>query len=109
MTGKHYNWHKHWTVDLVAATAAHDGGLIARFLALPLSEEQKQAHNHDAAIGKCWTPDGREWGVVTAPEMWQATFDALKNQHGPHNALLMLVRLSREAGEVWAWYKAREH
>lgn len=109
MTGKHYNWHKRWTVDLEAASATHDSGLVARFLLLPLTEAQKQAHDDSAAIGKCWTLDGREWGVITTPELLQATFEALKTKHGPHNAQTMLARLAREAGEVWVRNKAREH
>lgn len=109
MTGKHYKWHLRWTVDLLTASAAHDSGLVARFLALPMTETQLQEHDTDAAIGKCWTPDGREWGIVTTPAMLEATFDALKSKHGPHNAQTMIARLGREAGEVWAWHKAKEH
>lgn len=30
MTGKHYNWHKRWTVDLDACTATHDSGLVVQ-------------------------------------------------------------------------------
>lgn len=109
MTGKHYDWHKRWTVDLTAGSATHDSGLVVRFLLLPPTEAQIQAHESDTAIGKCWTPDGREWGAITTPELMQATFDALKEKNGPHNAQQMLARLAREAGEVWAWHKAREH
>jgi len=31
MTGKHYNWHKRWVVDLTTCTATHDSGLVFRF------------------------------------------------------------------------------
>lgn len=109
MTGKHFGWHKRWTVDLEGASATHDSGLVTRFLLLPLTEAQQQAHDTDAAIGKCWTPDGREWGVVTTPHMLEVTFAALKAKNGPHNAQQMLARLAREAGEIWALHKAREH
>lgn len=109
MTGKRYKWQLRWTVDVQAASATHDSGLVVRFLSLPLTEAQKQEHDADVAIGKCWTPDGREWGIVTAPELLEATFEALKSQHGPHNAQAMLSRFAREAGEVWVQRKTREH
>lgn len=109
MTGKHYQWHKRWSVDIEAASAAHDSGLVVRFLALPLTEERKHLHDADAAIGKCWTTDGREWGAVTTPVMLDGTFEALKLKHGAANAQQMIDRLAREAGEVWATAKNREH
>jgi hypothetical protein len=109
MTNKPFKWHKRWTVDVEAASASHDSGLVVRFLALPLSEAQIQEHNSDAAIGKCWTTDGREWGVITTPALWESTFENLKFKNGVHNAQSMLARLAREAGEVWAWNKNKEH
>jgi hypothetical protein len=109
MTGKHYKWHKRWTVDVEAASATHESGLIARFLLLPLTESQMQAHEEDAAIGKCWTPDGREWGVVTTPELLQQVFDDLAEKNGRNNAHQMIARLAREAGEVWVWHKSKDH
>lgn len=74
-----------------------------------LTETQLQAHESDAAIGKCWTPDGREWGIVTTPALLEAKFEALKLKNGPLNAQTMLAQLAREAGEVWAWHKGRGH
>lgn len=109
MTSKHFNWHKRWTVDLDNGLATHASGLVIHFLALPLSEAQIQAHDSDAAVGKCWTLDGREWGCVTTPLMAEAAFENLKATHGPHNAQPMLARLFREAGEIWAWHKNKEH
>jgi len=109
MTGKHYQWHRRWTVDLLAGNATHDTGLVVRFLALPLTEAQKREHDSDVAIGKCWTPDGREWGVLTQGAILEETFEHLKEKNGPHNAQAMLARLAREAGDVWVWHKAREH
>lgn len=109
MSNKHFNWHKHWTVDLEAASASHDSGLVVRFWTLPLSEEQIQEHNSDVAIGKCWTTDGREWGAVTTPALLDSTFEILKFKNGPHNAQSMLARLAREAAEAWAWSKNKKH
>lgn len=109
MTGRHYRWHRRWTIDLLAASATHDSGFIARFITLPMTESQKQEHDADAAIGTCWTPDGRQWGIVTTRPMLEATFEALKAKNGPHNGQTMLARLAREAGEVWARQKAKEH
>ena len=109
MTGKHYHWHKRWRLDLEAASVTHDSGLVVRFLALPLTEAQPVAHDAAAAIGKCWTTDGREWGAVTTAALLEATFEALKLRHGAGNAQQMMARLAREAGELWAKAKSREH
>lgn len=109
MTGKHFNWRRRWTADLLNATAAHDTGLVVRFLALPLSEEQKRDHEADAAIGQCWTADGRQWGIVTTPDNQRAVFEALRARHGVNNAAQMVARLAREAGELWTWHKQQEH
>jgi hypothetical protein len=109
MTGKHYKWHKRWIVDVEAASATHESGLVARFLLLTLAESQMQAHEGDAVIGQCWTPDGREWGVVTTPELLQQVFDGLAQKNGRNNAHQMIARLAREAGEVWVWHKSKDN
>lgn len=111
MTGRHYNWHTRWTVDVEAASATHESGLVARFLLLPLSESQVQASETagDTAIGKCWTPDGREWGVVAAAGNVRAVYDAMEAKNGPHNAPQMMARLAREAGELWAKHRTMDH
>lgn len=109
MVGKHRNWHQHWEIDLTAGRATHRSGLVATFLLLPLSEDDEVAHADAAVIGKCWTADGRQWGIVTTTGLLENTFEALKVAHGPHNAQAMLARFGREAGELWAWHKAREH
>ena len=109
MTGKHHNWHKRWSASIEAASATHDSGLVVRFLLLPLSEAQITAHEQDAAIGKCWTTDGREWGVVTTPALLESTCEALRAKNGAGNAQQMLARLAREAGEIWTKAKSREH
>ena len=31
MTGRHYNWHRRWGIDLAACTATHDSGLVVKF------------------------------------------------------------------------------
>jgi len=111
MTGKHYNWHKRWRLDVESASASHDTGLLVRFVALPQSEAQKVAHDAagDAAIGQCWTTDNRLWGVVTTADCMRAVFDELKKHNGAGNAQQMLARLAREAGELWAHQKNQDH
>ena len=106
MVGKHYNWHKRWKVDIEAATAVHESGLVARFHQLPITDEKE--HEGSTAIGKCWTPDGREWGVVTTPESLQKVFGDMSKTNGERNAQQMIARLAREAGETWVWHKSRE-
>lgn len=111
MTGKHYQWHKRWRLDVEVASATHDTGLLVRFISLPLTEAQQDAHDAagDAAIGKCWTNDEREWGVITHAEGMRAVFEELKKQHGAGNAQQMLARLAREAGELWTHRKNLGH
>lgn len=109
MTGRHFRWHRRWTVSLETASATHDSGLVVRFLALPLTDQSRAAHESESAIGKCWTTDGREWGAVTTPAILEATFATLRQRHGAGNAQKMIARLAREAGEVWAYAKNREH
>jgi len=81
MTGKHYNWHKRWAVDLAALTASHDSGLVVRF----------EAH-----------PDARRAGDNVAE--WQArACDEM-------NALDMANHTRRrldEAGRAWEWAAGR--
>jgi hypothetical protein len=104
------NWKRRWTVNIETASAEHDCGLIVQYLALPLTEEQKQAHDGaSSALGKCWTDDGREWGIVTTPVLLYPLFEALKEEHGLKKAQMRIARLAREAGEVWASRKAQEH
>jgi hypothetical protein len=91
MTGKHYNWHKNWTFDPERAQVTHTSGFVAQILSLPLAEGI-------CASGKCRSNDGREYGVVTTPDVLQATFDALRETHGAGNAQKMITRLVREAG-----------
>lgn len=101
MAGKHYKWHKRWTVDLESATAKHESGFVANFVLLPLTESQKSDADGVAAIGKRRMNDGREFGIATASAVLQETFDTLKSKHGSGNAQQMIARLAREAGEVF--------
>jgi hypothetical protein len=110
MTGKHFQWHKRWTVDLETGTATHHTGFVAAFVRLPLSEEQKAESDAGgiSAIGQCWMPDGRQFGIVTTMAMLDATFGQLSAKHGAGNAQQMIARLGREAGEAFE-YAQRRH
>ena len=112
MTGKHYQFHKRWTVDVPAASATHESGLVVRFRPLPQTESQMQAYDDaDDGIGisKCWTPDECKWGVFADHELLQQVFDKLAKKHGKGNAHQMLARLGREAAKTWVWHKKKEH
>ena len=78
MTGKHYHWHKRWTVDLPAASATHDSGLVMVFA----------PHQEGGWDGRAINPN--------------EVFDKLAETHGAGNAQQMMARLAREAGDVWA-------
>lgn len=77
MTGKHYQWHKRWTVDLQAASATHESGLVVVFA----------PHPEGGWDGRALNPN--------------EVFETLTKTHGAGNAQQMLTRLAREAGDVW--------
>ncbi|MDR2092308.1 MAG: hypothetical protein LBP58_03175 [Azoarcus sp.] len=103
MTGKHYNWHKRWTFDPDLSRATHDSGFVVQYLLLPLSEEEKTACDVEgiSAVGKCWTDDRREFGIVSTRQVLLETFESFKTEHGTENARAMIARLGREAGEFF--------
>lgn len=82
MTGKHFNFHRRWAVDLAARTATHDSGLVVRFTPAP-------------GVPGAWDGGVDETNAA-------ATLAILSAQHGPGNAAAMLPRLMREAGEVFS-------
>ena len=81
MTGKHYNFHRRWAVDLVKNTATHESGLMVTFT------------RH--------TDSGGGWDGAVTDANGNATFAILRAKHGADNAAAMLPRLMREAGEVF--------
>lgn len=85
MTGKHYNWHRRWVVDLAACTATHDSGLIFTFV-----------------------QDGSgEWvGKPTNLDAWQE--EQLKRMPLPDLAK-HAGRLAQEAGDAYLWQLKRRH
>lgn len=87
MTGKHFAWHKRWSVDLAKNTANHDNGLVVAFV-----------RSKD---------DDRAWDGATEAANINATFAILTAQHGAGNAASMLARLMREAGEVFQRAKSK--
>jgi hypothetical protein len=80
MTGKHYAFHKRWTVDLAARTALHESGLLVEF-----------------------TPKMGVGFVKVSTE--QPALDYLSVKNGRGNAGVMLERLKRESAEVYLWAK----
>lgn len=87
MTGKHYNWHQRWKVDLSACTATHDSGLVVQF---------KQAED-----------DPRAWdGSAVNSEAW---FAGIKDTMPPQDLSKHVARLMREAGEVYQWQLKKRH
>lgn len=81
MTGKHYQFHKRWSVDPAASTATHETGLVVRF-ALATDGEGGWS-------GEFVQPGANE------------VLRELVAKHGGHNAPQMMARLAREAGEVY--------
>lgn len=86
MTGKNYNWHKRWLVDLADCTATHESGLVVQF---------KKAEESGAWDG---TPlNSEEW------------FEKTKNTMPPQDLIKRASRLMREAGEVYTWSLKKRH
>lgn len=87
MSGKHKNWHRHWTVDLAACTATHDSGLLFRFV--------------QAADGS-----GAWDGEAVNLDAWQA---AQAGRMPLPDLAKHAQRLAREAGDVYMWQLKRRH
>lgn len=110
MPSEHYKWQQAWTLDRQACTAHHiTTDLTVTFLALPLSEADKQLYQEVRALGECWTPDRRHWGIITTSEDLERVTQLLLPKHGKHNTAKRLARLAREAGELWSLMKMTEH
>jgi len=100
MTGKHYNWHRRWRLDVSAGVAEHDSGWRVRFL-------PAEQITHIPEIGTCCkTSDGKEWiglhvGGDAALSSWlQAA--ASGGLRDPASISRRISRLMREAGELWS-------
>lgn len=87
MTGKHFNFHRRWAVDLVKNTATHESGLLVTFT------------RH--------TDDGGGWDGAVDDANGNATFVILSAKHGAGNAAAMLPRLMREGAEVFSREKSK--
>ena len=85
MTGKHYNWHRRWVIDLAACTATHDSGLIFAF-------------RQDGA---------GEWsGHLVNLDAWQT--EQLKRMPFP-DLVKHARRLAKEAGDAYLWQLKKRH
>jgi len=98
-----------WTLSPETSSAAHESGLIVRYLPLLMAPEQEDAHLDVALIGKCAAPDGRTWAVLTTPALLYGIFDALESKHVREEAPVLLVELARQAGKVWTRHQAALH
>lgn len=86
MTGKHYNWHRRWVVDLAACTATHDSGLIVRFV----RNDAECAWDGEPENMECWLAEHRQ-------------------RMSGENLLKHAARLLREAGDAYAWQLKKRH
>lgn len=78
MTSRHFRWQLRWRINHSAARAVHDSGLVVHW-------------RNGAAV----------------PDDAAAHVTALAVKNGLHNAPIMLARLLREAGELFA--EGEEH
>ena len=87
MTGKRYNWHRRWVVDLAACTATHDSGLIVKF---------SEAEDSPGALDG--TPvNAQEW------------LSGIRNTIPPRDIERHAARLMREAGDAYLYQLKRRH
>lgn len=97
MTGKHYNWHHHWIVDLAAGTASHDSGLTVAFTpGIQMPRPECGTYAYADGIG--------EWTGVPArsDETLRAWLILNPNLRDSASINGRLGRLMEEAGKVWA-------
>lgn len=85
MTGKHYNWHRRWVVDLAACTATHESGLIFLF-------------QQDG--------DGEWEGKPCNLDQWQ---DEQLKRMPLHDLAKHARRLAQEAGDTYLWQLKKRH
>lgn len=97
MTGRHYNWHRRWVVDLAAGTASHDSGLTVAFTAgIVFPRPECGTHCYADGVG--------EWTGVPArgDDTLRAWLLVNPNLRDPASINARLGRLMEEAGRVWA-------
>lgn len=85
MTGKNYNWHKRWRVDLSTCTATHESGLVVRF---------RKANDE---LG----------GWIGEPVNAQEWFQTIKGSMPPDDIAKHASRLMREAGDAYRYQRNR--
>jgi len=105
------NWESQWDVDLEHAAVTHQCGFSVNLMMLPMSDAQIEAAElaENSAVGKCWAPDGREWGVLVTEQNMTATVDQLKKTLSLSEVQTRLAQLAREAGEVWILKQKNRH
>lgn len=108
MAGKHYNWHKAWTLDVAQATATHESGWAVSYT----PEATRPAGAAPPAIGGlCWTQDGRRYVVsYTGTDADLRDWLSAQAQRGlrdERSIQARVARLMREAGELWVHHLER--
>jgi hypothetical protein len=80
VVGKHYQWHKKWTLDIATCTATHETGAIVDF----------------SCVGGEWV--GAFRGGSAAAETW---LSAHKFNPNDANGRARLSRIMKEANDTW--------
>lgn len=104
MTGKHYNWHRRWVINLAAGTAAHDSGLTVAFVpGLTMPRPECGTYSYADGVGE-WT--GMPACGDDTLKAWLILNPNLRDTQSINGRL---SRLMEEAGKVWARAKANEY
>jgi len=104
VTGKHYNWHRRWVVDLAAMTAAHDSGLTVAFVqGITMPRPECGTYSYADGVGEWTGTPARGDDTIRAWLILNPNLRDIKSIEG------RLGRLMKEAGEVWARVQADDY
>ena len=108
MSSKHYKWQARWTVDVPSQTAEHETGLRVRYFRIIDGVAQYGTTDDDVVLGIATCVDNSKWIAITTLAIRDAVFDQLVEKNGEHNTPQMIVRLAREAVQIWEyWYSKK--
>jgi hypothetical protein len=107
MVGKHYGWHKRWTLDAAGGAAIHESGFAVQFV--PENGYSNMTPGGDS--GKCCY-GAQTWIVncilsAKGLEEWRAR-QVAQGVRGADAISKRWARLMREAGNLWVNHKKRE-
>jgi hypothetical protein len=105
VTGRHYQWHRNWTLDAANSAAAHASGLRVRYEVAADGEKPSGAICRDDGA-TCWIIARVYPGTEEEIALW-AEDQAISGVRGEAALRQRLVRLMREAGDLWVYHQQK--